>query len=149
MHSTANRPLTTITATIDDLPLLVELRVRAMQPSLQAIGRFNPVRARERFKKSFVAQNTIKLMQEDQLVGFYVLLSKEDHLWLDHLYIEPKYQGVGLGGVILDKLKQVADEANQPLRLGALKQSRANDFYLKQGMLKIEEQQWDNIYQWH
>jgi GNAT superfamily N-acetyltransferase len=138
-----------VIATTDDLALLVALRIRAMQPSLQAVGRFDPVRARERFEKNFIADNTFKIIQGDQLVGFYVLLVKCDHFWLDHLYIDPNHQSGGIGGDILNNLKKIAGQANKPLRLGALKGSRANNFYLKQGLVKIEQQQWDNIYQWN
>ena len=131
-----------------DLEALVELRIKAMQPSLEAVGRFDPLRARERFVNSFVAANTQKIIRDQKLLGFYVLQIKSDHLWLDHLYIDPAYQGSGVGEQLLDQLKQRARAASWPLRLGALKESRANLFYLKNGFEKIETQQWDNIYQW-
>ncbi|MCJ8298462.1 MAG: GNAT family N-acetyltransferase [Pseudomonadales bacterium] len=132
----------------EDLEALVNLRIKAMQPSLEAVGRFDPVRARERFVNSFVAGDTQKIIRDGQLLGFYVLKLKADHLWLDHLYIDPQYQGSGLGEQVLNKLKQRANAQNWPLRLGALKESRANQFYLKNNFVQIETQQWDNIYQW-
>ncbi|OUS39765.1 N-acetyltransferase ['Osedax' symbiont bacterium Rs2_46_30_T18] len=132
----------------NDLEALVELRIKAMQPSLEAVGRFDPLRARERFVNSFVAADTQKIIRDAQLLGFYVMHVKSDHLWLDHLYIDPEHQGIGLGEQVLEKLKQRARAANWPLRLGALKESRANLFYLKNEFIQIETQQWDNIYQW-
>jgi len=131
-----------------DLEALVELRIKAMQPSLEAVGRFDPLRARERFVNSFVAADTQKIIRDAQLLGFYVMQVKSDHLWLDHLYIDPEHQGSGLGEQVLEKLKQRARAANWPLRLGALKESRANLFYLKNEFIQVETQQWDNIYQW-
>ncbi|EPJ45734.1 MAG: hypothetical protein OFPI_35950 [Osedax symbiont Rs2] len=131
-----------------DLEALVELRIKAMQPSLEAVGRFDRLRARERFVSNFVACDTQKVIRDQKLLGFYVLQLKSDHLWLDHLYIDPAYQGSGLGEQLLDKLKQQARAVNWPLRLGALKESRANRFYLKNDFVQIETQQWDNIYQW-
>jgi len=132
----------------NDLEALVELRIKAMQPSLEAVGRFDPLRARERFVNSFVAADTQKIIRDVQLLGFYVMQVKSDHLWLDHLYIDPEHQGSGLGEQVLEKLKQRARAANWPLRLGALKESRANLFYLKNEFIQVETQQWDNIYQW-
>jgi len=38
---------------------------------------------------------------------------------------------------------------SKPLRLTALKQSRANDFYVKQGFVMLEELAWDNLYQYN
>lgn len=70
---------------------LAELRVRAMQSSLEAIGRFSPVVARTRFVNNFVPDNTTKVYLADQLVGFFVMLEKPDHIYLDHLYIQPSH----------------------------------------------------------
>ncbi len=131
-----------------DLEALIELRIRAMQPSLEAVGRFDPIRARERFAGSFNAQNTFKIVLEDQLIGFYVLINKEDHLWLDHLYIDPPYQGGGKGSKIIKHIQHIASDQKRPLKLGALKQSPANRFYSQQGFEHIETKEWDNIYQW-
>jgi len=131
-----------------DLEELITLRIRAMQPSLEAIGRFDPQRARERFADSFDPSVTRKLMIDNKLAGFYVLREKVDHLWLDHLYIDPLHQGGGFGRKVIQVLQQLAIKSAQPLRLGALKESRANAFYRSQGFEKIAEHDWDNIYQW-
>ena len=131
-----------------DLDALVALRIKAMQPSLEAVGRFDPERARQRFVKGFKLENTFKIIEHEQLLGFYVLSNKGDYLWIDHLYIDPLQQGSGLGTKIIERLKACALEQKLALRLGALKQSRANHFYETQGFRKIEEQAWDNIYQW-
>jgi len=131
-----------------DLEELITLRIRAMQPSLEAIGRFDPQRARERFADSFDPSITHKLMIDNTLAGFYVLREKVDHLWLDHLYIDPLHQGGGFGRKVIQVLQQLAIKSAQPLRLGALKESRANAFYRSQGFEKIAEHDWDNIYQW-
>ncbi len=131
-----------------DLEALIELRIRAMRPSLEAVGRFDPTRARERFANSFNPQNTRKIILDDKLVGFYVLIDRKTHLWLDHLYIDPCYQGGGKGGVIIQHIQNLATEQNLSLKLGALIKSPANWFYLQQGFKHIETQEWDNIYQW-
>jgi N-acetylglutamate synthase-like GNAT family acetyltransferase len=137
-----------INADQQDFEALVSLRIRAMQPSLEAVGRFDPQRARERFKSSFVASNTKKIIEDKQLIGFYVLIEKSDHLWLDHLYIDPDFQSGGRGGAIIQQIQQKARDAQLPVRLGALKQSSANAFYQKHGFSQIDTLEWDNIYQW-
>ncbi|MEH6443117.1 MAG: GNAT family N-acetyltransferase [Oceanospirillaceae bacterium] len=131
-----------------DLEDLVALRIRAMRPSLEVLGRFDAVRARERFVKNFNAPYTYKIVTNQQLLGFYVLLEKRDHLWVDHLYIDTPHQGGGIGAQIIKELQQQAQQKQLPLRLGALKESPANNFYIKQGFKQIEIQEWDNIYQW-
>ena len=46
-------------------------------------------------------------------------------------------------------LKQVfdnADSAKKAIKLGALKESRSNDFYKRQGFVFTESSEWDNYY---
>lgn len=124
---------------------LAEIRARAMRESLEALGRFDPIRVRERFLASFTPADTVKILQNDQLVGFYVLRQRTDHLYLDHLYIEPSAQGKGIGGKVIDHIKQQAQQ--QPIRLGALKQSRSNQFYQQHGFQLTHDDEFDNYYE--
>ncbi|MGB1239243.1 MAG: GNAT family N-acetyltransferase [Pseudomonadales bacterium] len=135
-------------AQASDAQALVELRIRAMQPSLEAVGRFDPERARQRFMQNFEPAQTCKLLWNEQFVGFYVLLAREDHLWLDHLYIDPSRQGSGFGAQVMARIKAQSQAAQLPVRLGALIESRANKFYIDQGFVEVEQQQWDTLYEW-
>ena len=74
-------------AVADDLEALVQLRIAAMKPSLLAVGRFDPERARERFSATYNPSNTSVICMSGKAVGFYVLADNTDHLILDHLYI--------------------------------------------------------------
>lgn len=134
--------------TNDDLESLVNLRIDSMRPSLEKVGRFDPDRARERFVKNFNISNTFKIVKNDFLVGFYVIINKIDHLWLDHLYINPTYQGNGLGTRVINLIKEQSTSQQKNLQLGALKESPANSFYIKHGFNQIKIEEWDNIYQW-
>ena len=69
-------------------------------------------------------------------------------LILDHLYIHPTEQGAGLGGVVLERIKALAVSMGLPIKLGALKESPANQFYRKHGFVKTHEEDWDNYYVW-
>jgi GNAT superfamily N-acetyltransferase len=138
-----------ITADLDDGAFLAELRVRAMQPSLEAIGRFDPVRARARFLESYSASKTKKIVVGDDVVGFFVVEDRGDHLWLDHLYIDPKHQGLGFGANVLKYIKVLAKENHLSVRLGALRGSQSNQFYQTHGFVKTTEEEWDIYYEWN
>lgn len=125
---------------------LVSIRLAAMRDSLQAIGRYDPARARERFLSNFQPENTNCIYDGEQLIGFYVLISKCDHWLLDHLYIHPEYQGKGAGSQILRKVKETAKSSGLPVRLGALKDSESNNFYKKHGFALTHQEEWDNYY---
>jgi len=127
---------------------LAELRIAAMRPSLEAVGRFDPDRARSRFLDNFHRDATRKIEVGGTLAGFYVLKDNADHLYLDHMYIRPELQGNGLGSMILKDIIVEAQERGLPLRLGALRGSRSNRFYQSHGFVQTHEEEWDIYYEY-
>lgn len=125
---------------------LAELRVVAMRESLEAVGRFDPERARSRFLSGFVPEYTREILVDGMCVGFVVVRPLDDELLLDHLYIAPAAQGRGIGSQVLAVVFAEADLANQNIRVGALKQSRSNLFYLRHGFEFVSATDWDNYY---
>jgi GNAT superfamily N-acetyltransferase len=138
--------LTLQAASDDDAGDLAALRVRAMRPSLEQLGRFDPDRARARFLETFCAACTRHIVQGDTRVGVLVLRPAEDALLLDHLYIAPEHQGRRLGARTLGIVFTEADAQGLPVRVGALKESRSNQFYLRHGFFLVGQSQWDNYY---
>ncbi len=126
---------------------LAELRIAAMKESLENIGRFDPETARNRFLGSFIEDDTKKVLIDGDLVGFYVVHKKTDHIHLDHLYFFPEHQGQGLGAKVLTLIKEQALKEGLPIRLGALRGSRSNDFYKKHGFIYTHEEEWDLYYE--
>lgn len=137
-----------IQASSEDGSILAELRVTSMKDSLTAIGRFDPERARERFLSTFSPKNTTKILHGEELVGFFVVELLEGHLSLAHLYVHPEFQGSGIGGSVLSQIKQFAHELRLPIRLGALRGSRSNQFYCQHGFRKTHEEEWDIYYEY-
>lgn len=131
-----------------DAPQLAELRAQAMKPSLEAVGRFDEHRVRHRFLESFEPEQTFKLVQQGNLIGFYVVCERDDHYWLDHLYILPEHQNRGLGRDVLASIIARACSEGLPLRLGALKNSLANRFYANLGFIKTHEDEFDIYYEY-
>ena len=92
-------------ATDADAGRLADIRVKAMQPSLQAAGRFDPERAKNRFLDSFRASETKIIYVNEKIAGFFVVQINTDHLYLNHLYITDDFQGSGIGRQIIDGSK--------------------------------------------
>ena len=116
-----------------DAETLADLRVSAMRESLERIGRFDPRRARERLLASFDAAATRHVVADGLRVGFFVVRTRPGELLLDHLYIDPRYQGRGLGAIVLAEIFSEADQQCLDVRVGALKESASNRFYLRCG----------------
>jgi GrpB-like predicted nucleotidyltransferase (UPF0157 family)/GNAT superfamily N-acetyltransferase len=136
-----------VPATDADFEALVSLRIAAMRESLERIGRFEPARARERFRASFAREWTRHIEWEGQRVGFVAVKPDGDALLLDHLYIAPKFQGKGLGSAVLALVFAEADAAGKTLRVGALRESASNAFYQRHGFVKTDEAEWDIYYE--
>ncbi|WP_234467264.1 MULTISPECIES: GNAT family N-acetyltransferase [Kosakonia] len=135
-------------ASPDDANMLAEIRVESMRPSLEAINRFDAVRARERFLKSFTFHDTFILQIQNEIAGFYVLKSYTDHLYLDHFYIKTRFQGRGIGKHVLKSIQAHAAGTSKPIKLIALVESPANAFYRSMGFLLKRVEDVDNHYLW-
>ena len=134
--------------TQEEAERLADLRAIAMKPSLEALGRYDVNRVRNRFLDTFLISDTFKIMMNNELVGFYVLRDKRDHFYLDHLYIHPNFQNLKLGKRVLNIIIEKAKERGISIRLGALRNSPSNRFYLKNGFLKIAEDEFDIYYEY-
>jgi GNAT superfamily N-acetyltransferase len=133
-------------AAADDFEVLLALRIRALRASLEALGRFEPARARERFAGSFAAQHMHHVVQAGRRVGCVSLRPQPAALRIDHLYIEPEMQGQGLGSWVMDWACSQSDLRQLPLELAALQGSEANDFYLRHGFAEVSRSEFDIEY---
>lgn len=125
---------------------LVRLRISAMRESLERLGRFDPVRARDRFLSSFQPEYTRHISEDGRRVGFVVVKPDGDGLLLDHLYIFPERQRAGIGSSVLQSVFKEADQLNKSIRVGALRGSDSNRFYARHGFELVDEAEWDIYY---
>jgi ribosomal protein S18 acetylase RimI-like enzyme len=132
-----------------DFEALVSVRIDAMRESLERIGRFDPVRARERFRDGFSPKFTRHVVVARKRVGFVVVKPRIDGLLLDHLYIKQGAQGSGIGSIVLRQVCMEADAAALTLYVGALKESASNRFYTRHGFQFVEAGEFDNYYVRH
>lgn len=102
-----------------------------MKESLKAIGGYNPDQASMSILANFESENTHCVFDGDSLIGFYVLITNDDHWLLNHLYIHPECQGKGAGSQIVGRIKDISMPSRLPIRLAALKPGESNKFYKK------------------
>jgi GNAT superfamily N-acetyltransferase len=140
-------PAITFTAAeLSDAQELAEIRVEAMRESLERLGRFDPLRARERFLSGYSPERTRHILCQGERVGFFVLKPQDQGLVLDHLYVRPPHQRRGIGATVLTQVFAEADAAGLPVRVGALRGSESNTFYARHGFIQIEQGEFDNYY---
>ena len=132
--------------TASDFEELVALRIAAMRASLERVGRFDPARARERLRRSFHPEQTKFIVWGGRRVGFHTFREADDGFHLDHFYIHPDCQSLGIGSSVMRGLLAQSDARQMPVRLGALRESAANRFYQRHGFTKTAEDEWDIHY---
>lgn len=129
-----------------DFETLVAIRIEAMRESLERIGRFHPSRARERFRAGFSPEHTKHIIVDGERVGFFVAKPQEHHLLLDHLYVKPEHQRLGIGAQALQAVFSQAESLRKPVKVGALRESESNEFYARHGFQLVEQGEFDNYY---
>jgi GNAT superfamily N-acetyltransferase len=127
--------------------VLASIRVEAMRESLERVGRFDEARARARFLSGFVPAYTKAILVGDDLAGFFVVRPEGGQLLLDHLYISPPFQGQGIGAAVLSQIFAEADASQQVVRVGALRGSKSNAFYVRHGFVLVQQAEYDNYYE--
>ncbi len=147
MKAEISKTVTLHPASAADLESLIQIRIEAMQESLERIGRFDSGRVRERLSKNFKPEYTWHILHENTPVGFMVLLPEKDGFHLEHLYILPKQQGQKIGETILKQIFKQADATRSRIRVGALRGSDSNRFYKRNGFVLVEETEFDNYYE--
>lgn len=127
-----------------DFEDMLALRIEALRESLTRLGRFSPDVARARLRSQFRPEWMQHLVVGGERVGYFTVEPRESELRLHHLYLKPATQGQGVGGWVLDRIKS----RGLPITLAALRDSRANGFYLRHGFKVVEEQEFDIEYRW-
>lgn len=133
-----------------DFQAMADLRAEALRDSLEHLGRFDPVRVRERLRDAFVPGCMRHILRDGQRIGYLTLIAREGapEMRPHHLYLLPGHQGHGAGAWALDWVKAQATEQGRDVTLGALRDSAANRFYVRHGFRLVGEQEFDLEYRW-
>jgi len=114
---------------VADAEWIAELRAVVLRDDLERLGRFDPVRVRERFRTAFDPALTRVIVIDGTDAGSIALRPAEDGTWIEHFYLDTGSQGRGIGGSILES---VLDEADT-FRLNVLQGSPARRLYERHG----------------
>jgi GNAT superfamily N-acetyltransferase len=121
-----------------DAQWIAELRAVVLRPDLERLGRFDPVRVRQRFLSTFDAVVTQVVLVGGQEAGSIAVRPDEGSLWIEHFYLRADCQGMGIGSLVLRR-QLGASQADRPFRLNVLRGSRAQALYERHGFV-VESQ---------
>lgn len=131
-----------------DFEALAALREAALRESLERLGLFSPERSRERLRSNFRPGFMRHIVHEGKRVGLLTLWPEGDALKLQHLYLAPDSQRLGIGAWVLEQVKAEARAQSRDLKLEALPQSEANRFYQRHGFVQVGQAEFDIFYVW-
>jgi GNAT superfamily N-acetyltransferase len=118
----------------EHLAALTDLRLAVMADSFNRIGRFDPERARVWFADTYRPETTRLILVDGEMAGCVAFHAFEAGvLKLEHFYLDPRWQGRGLGTAILDGLLAEADASGARVILTVLRQSDAQRLYERRG----------------
>ncbi|WP_104110515.1 GNAT family N-acetyltransferase [Arthrobacter sp. N199823] len=115
-----------------DAHWMAELRAEVMRADLERLGRYDAIRVRQRFLDAFLPEYTQVIVANGQDIGLVALRPEADAVWLEHFYIAPDYQGLGIGREVLARIMQ-EEHFTKPLRLNVLQGSPARRLYERHG----------------
>lgn len=117
-----------------DARWIAELRAVVMRPDLERLGRWDPVRVRERFLNAFLPEHTYVIAVEGHAAGVIAVRPEPDALWIEHFYLSPEFQGQGLGAGVLRRVMGESKD-HRPFRLNVLQGSPARRLYERHGFV--------------
>jgi len=137
-------PFTLRPSTASDADWMVDLRAIVMRPDLERVDRWDPNRVRERFLNAFDPAQTSVILIDGSPVGLIAVRKEADAVWIEHFYLDPNHQGLGIGGRVLAQV-MASNQSHLPFRLNVLLGSPARRLYERHGF-RFESQDEIDVY---
>ena len=118
-----------------DLPALTLLQENGLRPLAEAYYPWDP----HSFPETFRPEQTRIIQAGPDIVGFYQIQRRTDHLFLAELHVHSRSRGHGLGRMLLECAWAEAEAERLPLRLWVLRNNPARRFYLNTGFSDVGE----------
>ena len=124
-----------------DFEPLLSLSIHVLRADLERLGRFKPELRRERFRAVFHPATLSAIEVAGECVGCIGAEPRADHLHIHAFYVQPAFQGCGLGAAVLARV--TGQYARLPVRIEVLKGSSALGFWQRQGFRQSGEEDFD------
>ncbi len=128
-----------------DFEPLLDLSVRVLRADLERLDRFLLSRRRARMRAVFDAGDLRVIDVAGQRVGCVGITPAVDHVALHSVYVEPAFQGRGLGAAAVASV--LTDAPPLPLRIEVLRDSPAHRFWERLGFVRVGEDGVDWLYE--
>jgi ribosomal protein S18 acetylase RimI-like enzyme len=118
----------------DDAVAIAQAHIDARRVAMPWLPVIHTFEETVRFFGDFVIPNQVVLVAEadDDVVGFIAI----ERAYVEHLYVAPAHQGIGIGDALLNRAKELRPDG---LMLWTFEENHcARKFYEKRGFIAIE-----------
>ena len=127
-------------AALADVEWLTRLRIRTMGPHLEAAGDVIALgEQRARVVQDFECIQVVE--RSGEAIGMLKVVKAQEQWKLVQIQLEPAYQGLGIGGMIVSQLLDDARQAHAPVTLTVLKVNPAKRLYDRLGFRVVAEKE--------
>ncbi|MEV6955060.1 GNAT family N-acetyltransferase [Streptomyces sp. NPDC051183] len=110
-----------------------------MRDDLERLGRYDEVRVRQRLREGFSAAHSSVIVIDGAVAGSVTVRPAGGGLVVEHLYLDPRHQGRGVGSRVLRGVLERADAEGVDVRLTVLRGSAARGLYERHGFVVEDE----------
>lgn len=121
--------ITISTAIKDDLAILDDIYTQNMRDYVEQNYRWNS----NLFKSKFVPNDYIVILQQLEIIGFFLIVTENNNLYLGEIQVKSTYQNKGIGTRILRSITDRGKTKYRRIWLQVLKGNRAIRLYKRLG----------------
>jgi GNAT superfamily N-acetyltransferase len=126
-------------ANADDATLFYDVIDQTMRDFVVITwGAWNEERVQRESYEDSCSPNAQVIQVKDASVGVFVVERCPTHIQLEQIYLLPKYQRMGIGRALLNRLIVEALQSNIPIRLRVMAVNPAKSFYEQHGFVITE-----------
>ncbi|WP_330295914.1 GNAT family N-acetyltransferase [Streptomyces sp. NBC_00503] len=124
---------------VGEVEVVAELKAVVMRDDLERLGRYDEVRVRQRLRDEFSEVYSSVIVRGEDIVGSLTVRPYGGGLKVEHLYLDPRHQGRGIGSRVLREVLARADAEGVDVRLTVLRGSAVRGLYERYGFVVEDE----------
>ncbi len=131
-------------ASVIDIDVLDFIHTENMKAYVEKLYPWNP----QLFRTHFLANDYQIISLDNQIIGFFKIVSSDTEIYLAEIQIAKDYQRLGIGTHLIRSLIEKAQTNHQKLWLKVLKTNPAQRLYQRLGFTTVAQSSTHHIMEW-
>ncbi|MDD3722394.1 MAG: GNAT family N-acetyltransferase [Lutibacter sp.] len=123
-----------------DFEKIFEIKKNSIRPLVEKIWGWDESYQRKIHEQNFIASDTKLIEYNKQKIGCIVIKETDSEIYIENLLIEKKFQNLGIGKEVMERIIERANSEKKLIRLQVLKINiKAQRFYRNLGFEKTSD----------